>query len=318
MVERKQTGRLRLLFGILAAVLTGCSFGDEPSVCPYNTRLEYWYAGSNVENTLPTYVDNLRQYLFDSKGALLGTTTLKGDSVAAWSGNLADGRYTVVLWGNLGETTKAAGDELKTEGASLNDMTLSAVAEGVPPGFRGNTGRLYYGTTTFEVGNGNTSRQRVYLSHAHAALSVTVQWMADRPPEGGTYRMRLKGIPAEYGFMPQEEETTPGGDGVYHIPRIGGPITYHETRAAMNFDDEVTGEFVSFRYTASTHPMWSLWRDGEQIIRDLDLSIFFAKLPMNMDTNMEQEFDLLITVYEDKIIVTQATVADWDEGGTIG
>ena len=64
--------------------------------------------------------------------------------------------------------------------------------------------------------------------------------------------------------------------------------------------------------------MWSLWRDNEQIIRDLDLSTFFKKLPMDMDTNMEQEFDLLITVYEDKIVVTQAAGADWDEGGTIG
>ena len=37
-----------------------------------------------------------------------------------------------------------------------------------------------------------------------------------------------------------------------------------------------------------------------------------------MDTNMEQEFDLLVSVYDDKIIVTQATASDWDEGGTIG
>lgn len=200
----------------------------------------------------------------------------------------------------------------------LGEMTLSAVTEGVPPGFRGNTGRLYYGTANFEVENGVTQRQRVYLSHAHAVLSITVQWMADAPPEGGTYRMHLKGIPAVYNFTGQSEHITPGGDGVYTIPRIGGVITYHDTRAAMNFDGEVTGEFVTFRYTSATHQMWSLWRDNEQIIRDLDLSTFFKKLPMDMDTNMEQEFDLLITVYEDKIVVTQAAGADWDEGGTIG
>ena len=37
-----------------------------------------------------------------------------------------------------------------------------------------------------------------------------------------------------------------------------------------------------------------------------------------MDTNMEQEFDLLIKVFKDKIIVTQASAADWDKGGSIG
>lgn len=303
---------------ILINMLTACTFGDEPAVCPYNIRLEYWYAGSNVENTLPTYVDNLRQFLFDSDGQLIATETLRGDSVSRWEGELEDGRYTVVLWGNLGD-----GNEMKTtikngDTPRLSEMTLSAVTEGVPPGFRENTGRLYYGIANIDVEDGVTHRQRVYLSHAHAVLSITVQWMADAPPEGGTYRMRLKGIPAEYGFTGQWDNTTPGGDGVYTIPRIGGVITYHETRAAMNFDNEVTGEFVTFRYTSGTHQMWSLWRDGKQIIKDLDLSTFFNKLQIDMNTNMEQEFDLLVSVYKDKIIVTQSTAADWDEGGTIG
>ena len=64
--------------------------------------------------------------------------------------------------------------------------------------------------------------------------------------------------------------------------------------------------------------MWSLWKDGRQIVKELDLYLFFAKLPMDMSKNMEQEFDLLVTIYEDKIIVSQASVTDWDEGGTIG
>lgn len=110
----------------------------------------------------------------------------------------------------------------------------------------------------------------------------------------------------------------PSGDGTYSLPYIGNKITYHETRAAMNYEGEVIGEFVTFRYTSSTHQLWSLWRDGEQIVKDIDLNLFFNKLPMDMDTNMEQEFDLLVTVYENKIVVTQATASDWDEGGAIG
>ena len=71
-------------------MLTGCAFGDEPSVCPYNIRLEYWYAGSNVENTLPIYVDNLRQFLFDGEGKLVATSILQGDSITGWSGEIPD------------------------------------------------------------------------------------------------------------------------------------------------------------------------------------------------------------------------------------
>ena len=317
---RIQTGRFWMICSILAAMLSGCSFGDEPSVCPYNVRMEYWYAGSSTENTLPTYVDKLRQYLFDAKGNLLATITLKGDSVAGWNGNLPDGDYTLVLWGNLSDESNANETiQIQNENdMNMNEMTLSAQQTGIPPGYRGNTSRLYYGTTTFTLQNGATRRRRVYLSHAHAVLSVTVRWMTGEPPADGIFRMRLKGIPAVYGFTGGNEATIPSGDGQYIIPRITGGITYHETRAALSYDGEVIGEFVTFRYTASTHQLWSLWKDGEQIVKDLDLNLFFNKQSVNMDTNMEQEFDLLVSVYDDKIIVTQATASDWDEGGTIG
>jgi hypothetical protein len=319
-VGRIQTGRFWMICSILAAMLSGCSFGDEPSVCPYNVRMEYWYAGSSTENTLPTYVDNLRQYLFDAKGNLLATITLKGDSVAGWNGNLPDGDYTLVLWGNLSDESNANETiQIQNENdMNMNEMTLSAQQTGIPPGYRGNTSRLYYGTTAFTLQNGATRRRRVYLSHAHAVLSVTVRWMTGEPPADGIFRMRLKGIPAVYGFTGGNEATIPSGDGQYIIPRITGGITYHETRAALSYDGEVIGEFVTFRYTASTHQLWSLWKDGEQIVKDLDLNLFFNKQSVNMDTNMEQEFDLLVSVYDDKIIVTQATASDWDEGGTIG
>ena len=57
----------------------------------------------------------------------------------------------------------------------MNEMTLSAITSGVPPGYRGNTARLYYGTSPFTLKDGITEHQRVYLSHAHAALNITVR-----------------------------------------------------------------------------------------------------------------------------------------------
>lgn len=320
---------------LLAALLPGaCTFGDDLDPCPYNVKLEYWYAGSGVENTLPIYVDNMRQYVFDGSGALFSVTTLRGDSVTGWQGNLPDGKYTFVLWGNAGDESKSAevventGEDDKTNGKdhetnnnepmNMETMTLTSRRDGIPPGYREDTDRLYYGTATLTVEGGMTQRRRVYLSHAHASLSVTVVWQTEEKPVEGLYRMRLKGVPAVYGFTGGTEQTTPSGDGTFTLPRVDRPVTYHETRAALNYENEVTGRFVTFRYTSVTHPIWSLWRDGEQVVKDLDLYLFFRKLPMDMNTNMEQEFDLLVTVYEDKITVTQATAADWDEGGAIG
>lgn len=328
---------------LLAALCPGaCTFGDGLDPCPYNVKLDYWYAGSGVENTLPVYVDNVRQYMFDGSGALLDVTTLRGDSVTGWQGNLPDGEYTFVLWANAGDAAKSnervedSGDEYNNPNAinkkamednnetdnnnamNMETMTLTSRRDGVPPGYREDTDRLYYGTVTLTVQGGLAQRRRIYLSHAHASLSVTVVWQTDDKPVEGLYRMRLKGVPAVYGFTGGTEQEVPSGDGTFTLPRVERPVTYHETRAALNYENEVTGRFITFRYTATTHPVWSLWRDGEQIVKDLDLYLFFRKLPMDMNTNMEQEFDLLVTVYEDKIVVTQATAADWDEGGAIG
>lgn len=315
---------LILISGIFAT--TSCTFGDDLDRCPYNVRLEYWYAGSGVENTLPIYVDNLRQYLFDGEGRLLSVTTLRGDSVANWQGNLPDGEYTFVVWGNLNngeeipETTESKGNNEtnKTNDMNMETMILTSHRNGVPPAYRENTDRLYYGVSSITVRDGMTERHRVYLSHAHASLSITVVWQTEEQPGEGIYRMRLKGVPSTYGFTGGMEEAVPSGDGTYSLPRVDRPVTYHETRASLNYEKEVMGQFVTFRYTAATHPLWSLWCNGKQVVKDLDLYRFFQKLPTNMDTNMEQEFDLLVTIYEDKIVVTQATATDWDEGGAIG
>lgn len=297
---------------------TSCTFGDEPSVCPYNVRLEYWYAGSSLENMLPTYVDNLRQYIYDADGRLISSETLRGDSLTGWNGNLPPGSYTFVLWGNLSSepyTTEVV--QIKSE-TYIQDMQLSARQEGVPPGFRENTSRLYFASARFEVEGGVTEHRRIYLSHAHAALSVTVRWMTERPRDG-LFRMRLKGVPALYDFAGGTDYPVAAGDGVYTLPAMGAGVVYHETRAAMNYDNEVMGQFVTFRYTTDSHVLWSLWRDGEQIIRDLDFySFFHDRLNLDLDRNMEQEFDLLVTVYDDRIVVSQMDATDWDEGGVIG
>lgn len=302
---------------LLSLLATGCTFSDEPGVCPYNTRLEYRYAGSSSENTLTTYVDNLRQYLFDERGNLLGTQLLRRDSVLGWNGDLPPGKYTVVAWGNLGEEGKETVTVPPSGTLHFSQAQLNAGTKDVPPGFRSNTARLYYGTGVFEVEEGQVCRSRINLSHAHAALNITVLWVADAPPEGGVYRMRLKNIPAIYGFVKGWETEGASEVNTYAVPWIGNTQTWHETTAAMNYDGEVMGHFVTFRYTGNTHPLWSLYRDDKEIIRELDLYRIFSKMPMDMDRNVEQEFDLQITVYEDRINISEVSAADWDEGGMI-
>lgn len=296
-------------------MIPACSFTDEPAICPYNVRLDYWYSGSGSINELHVYVDNLRQFLYNNRGELLAVEELKGDSVLTWNGELPPGDYTVVAWGNLGTDEKAS--RLLDETTTLGEMQISAERDNVPPGYRSNTERLYYGTLDFTVEEGVVCRKKVYVSHAHAALNITVRWTYNPPPEGGVYKMRMREIPALYGFM-KEREIEASAGGTYTIPWIGSTLTWHETRAAMNYEGEVNGEFVTYRFASSTHEMWSLWRDDEIIVREIDLKKFFDTLPTPLDDNVEQEYDLIITVGKDKINVALASSTDWVEGGAIG
>ena len=94
-------------------------------------------------------------------------------------------------------------------------------------------------------------------------------------------------------------------------------MTWHQTRAAMNYNDELTGELVTYRLTSGSHPLLSIYRGNERIMKEIDLQLFFRKLPVSLDENTEQEFDLLVTIGR-TIVVTQMNASDWTEGGGLG
>lgn len=73
---------------VLSVLATACSFSDEPPLCPYNARLDYWYSGGGDENELLLRIDHLTQYLYDSHGELLRVEELRGDSVLHWRADL--------------------------------------------------------------------------------------------------------------------------------------------------------------------------------------------------------------------------------------
>lgn len=105
----------------LQLLLSACSFTEEPALCPYNVRLEYWYAGYPDENVLPMRVNNLQEFLFDEEGNLLRRLNLRGDSLLGHTDELSPGKYHIVVWGNLTDGNKVCtlGNETKYEDMRL-------------------------------------------------------------------------------------------------------------------------------------------------------------------------------------------------------
>lgn len=306
-----------ILLASLIGLLSSCSFEDEPGLCPYNVRLEYHYAGAREADNLDAYVDRMYQYLFAEDGTLVRTDTLTGAGMSRWQGTLPPGRYTLVTWGNVG--TERPLLPLLPGQTNLLEAGLSAATDDAPALGRDNTARLYYGHHPLQVGPGASLRRKLYLTHAHASLHITFRWDKGlTPPADGHFNLRLRNVPAEYAFRCGMELPLPGGDGAYTMPETGFRHTDHYVRAAMNYDREVVGEIISFRYTSTTHPLLSLYRAGKPLTKELDLERFFRKLPVSLDENTEQEFRLLVLIQQDKIIVSEMGGTDWEEGGGLG
>lgn len=301
----------------LCHCLTACTFGDEPGPCPFNLRLHYWHAGYATENRLPLRVDNLSEYLYDDAGHLLHTRLLRADSLTGYRTTLPPGNYRLVVWGNL--NPRRGGLALASASEELAQMGFTAGRDTVPPTYRENTERVYYGAAAFTVPASGVLTQRIYVSHAHANLKVTVVWRGSHPPLTAPLTMRLRGIPAYYSFATGHEIEAVNSAGPHQVPAIGVAETQHETPAADNFNGEVTGEFITLRYTNRTHQLWSLYSGERQLIKELDFQPYFARASTNLDSNVEQEFHLLVTVREDGgIIVTELSGTDWEEGGGFG
>lgn len=316
-----------ILLTLLTGVLFSCSFEDEPGLCPYNVRLEYHYAGAPDVDNLSVYTDVLCQYIFAEDGTLLKADTLTGQEIFEWKGTLEAGRYTVVTWGNLGteqQFVPMVPGSVRIEEAGLSTAAEEAPREeapreGPPREGRGNTSRLYFGYHALHVLPGESLRRKLYLTHAHASLHITVRWDEGlTPPHPGRFSLRLRGIPAEYEYRAGMEIPMSNADGAYTMPQTGFLHTNHSVRAAMNYEQEVVGEFVTFRYTSATHPMLSLYREGKPLMKELDLERFFRKLPVELNENTEQEFNLLVLIQKDKITVSEMGATDWEEGGGLG
>ena len=303
-------------FLLLLMLLGACTFQDEPGVCPFNVRLEYRYAGYAYENRLPVRVDNLREYLYDGSGKLIQTKELRGDSITGYQTTLAPGDYTLVVWGNVGN--KAASSMVATDDNQWRNSRLVNSPAALKNDLYANNERLYYGTAAFQVTSTGVLRQRIYVTHAHANLKVTVSWRIQHPEWEGLLRMRLCDVPGEYGFWTGQEISAPNGAGPYTIPYIGESLVNYETRAAVDYNDDVIGEFITHRFCSDSHPLWSLYCNGKQVVRELDLQRYFNKSAIDLDHNVEQEFHLLIMVEDQGIVITEISSADWDEGGALG
>lgn len=332
-------GRALLVF-LAALSLTSCSIEPETEVCEFNTRLTYIY---NRENTaasvLPIYIKTLDEYIFNQQDVLVMINRLPGIScfgeyVSEF--NLPAGKYTVITWGNKATPSKVNKEQIGV--TTRQEMMLYLDNPQEDESLQNDSERLYYGYRTFSVNEYGVSKVRVDMSHAHCVLNITVQWrkMAEAPTAAQGYYMLLKDIPSGYSFMPQYKfqsgqtdvhdpmlDTYPANSSqdICYMPLVHAAdnLVNHRTWAEMNTETRtLQSRFITYRYKDSSHELLSVYLDDTQIMKEIDLAVFFQSMGIVLDTNRRQEFDLLLVIDGNNVTVSLIKIDDWDEGGSLG
>ncbi len=117
------------------------------------------------------------------------------------------------------------------------------------------------GYSTFEIpATGNSVNRTIYLTHCHAVLRITVHWEDGYYPaeEQEDIHSACGACLANTAFRQVTTYRWPVVTELSHFPPIGSPVIWHQAKAAMNYNDELTGELVTYRLTSGSHPLLSI------------------------------------------------------------
>jgi hypothetical protein len=176
------------------------------------------------------------------------------------------------------------------------------------------------------------------VTHAHCVLDIMVRWYdgSNNPSSGKEYLMTLKQTPASYGFMPEfvvknglekyqydagtEYYSSDNQKGINYIPTVSkDKQSIHVIHGSVNSTktgNALYGQFITFRYRSDSEVLFCVYSpDGDRLMKEIDLSVFFKSMGIDLDYSLCQEYSLLIDVKGDNVQVSFIEIGDWKDGG---
>ena len=322
------TGIGLLLIGmILLYMFSSCQMMDERDLCCYNVQLNYRYYRSG-KNELSSRVQSMKHFLFNSDSILQEVYDVSGDAVKKLEVIIPSGDYTMVSFANIGQPSFL--NDFIVGQSKMSELELY-IDNLNTDGYQDNSERLFFAYRNFSVAKSGVKYYIVDCTHAHNILTVNVKWRNTSPPTSNRYQMELTKVPGNYQFpvqrwvtigslksdngnIPESNENTV----VHVIPEPIGKTVEHRVDGRFKPNGNLEGTFITYRYTNQMIPTFCLYGDQGTLMKEIDLAVFFQTMGWELSLNIEQEFDLTMTIDGDKVYVSATNIADWEDGGTIG
>ena len=328
-LNRKRWWPIFLIAGCQLSIINwlGCQMIDENDFCCYNVQLNYRYYHSG-KNELTSRITSMRHFLFNADSILQDVYDVSGDAVKKLELIIPSGDYTIISFANIHTASRL--QEFVTGQSRMDELQLY-IDNLNEDGYQNNSEKLFFAYRNFSVAKSGIKYYIVDCTHAHNILTVNVKWKDASPPVSSRYTMELTKVPGNYQFpvqrwitigsfksednkIPESNENTV----VHAIPEPLSKTVTHHTEGKFKPNGNLEGTFITYRYTNQRIPTFCLFGDNEALMKEIDLSIFFQQMGWELSNNIEQEFDLTMTIDGDKVWVSGTNIVDWEDGGTIG
>lgn len=327
----KQGGLFKLSGYLLSAIclLSGCSIIDEDK-CVLN-YIEYRYLNNVSEDANSLYLNEVTDFIFTKDSVLYRVDEqITGGRITKRPINLPDGDWIVYSYANLNGGSKVS--DYVVGKTSLRELSVRVVN---PPTYTGtyasssddsrrvgNSDRLYFGKVSLTVKGGYTEHaQAVDMSNVHIWLSATVRWkktMDFFAKSGENLHVRLEYVPVEFGFLNDEKVDNLYGI-PYNTPRITEELATYSTRLQPTaVSNEYSFEMYGLRWESGRAPVLRLY-DGETLLvgKDLPLNKYFEEQHIDLTHTRVQFYQLLIEVDDNTVVISNISISDWEDGGSI-
>lgn len=290
----------------MSILFYGCNIDDERNICCNDSVMKYRFYYKGIDR-FSSNIYSMRYFLYDLNGDYISEMKNSGPLNELSLSCIPNGKYTIVAIANMGANVSLSGTSLNSVEKFLS---LSVVENS--DGFLRNSNSVFWGVKTFEHNGMNSFLTE--MSCIYCRLRIRVVW-EKMPEETENYEYRFSNLVCRYDLRPALADIVDGK----LFPANTGELGKNSFYVPM-YQMELESELLSFRYTDDIAPWFSLYCNGEPVIKWIDLGDAFRYWGWRPSITQMQDYRIKVTIKKDGTVSVgpyiEVGINDWIDGGS--